>query len=247
LRRAFRKELRRFLKRAAPDAGRGAIHAIRKGLTRLRSWLRLVRGQINARQFQTHNRRLRKAARALAPLRDARVRLEAFEGIATASAFPNTSRYLCRQARRAKRAVPDVMPQVKRRLKKEFAASNRLPWAKITATDLAVAVERMRAEVEATFAAARDSDRMELRHTWRKRTKNLQHALGFLTGEDGRQYRAIARINRLLGADHDLAVLEAELVRCRAPAECRSLQASIAARRLRLQAQFFAKSGPRPR
>jgi hypothetical protein len=238
LRRAYRRELRRLLRRAANDSSHGDVHAVRKAITRLRSWLRLVRELIGARRFQAHNRRLRKAARALAPLRDTRVRQKTFEAIAAATAFPQTSRLLSRQARRARKVAPTVMRKVKRRLEQELAASDRLGWKKINAGDLAVALERLQAEMDSAARAARASRSVELRHTWRKRAKNYLHALGLFVREADQRRRAIARTSRLLGKDHDLAVLEAKPVAGRDQSEGRLLRSLIRARRAKLRAQF---------
>jgi hypothetical protein len=236
--RAYRRELRRLLRRAANGSSHGDVHAVRKGITRLRSWLRLVRELIGARRFRAHYRRLRKAARTLAPLRDARVMQKTFEAIAAATAFPQTNRLLSRQARRARKAVPTVMRKVKRRLEQELAASDRLGWKKINAGDLAVALERLRVEMACASQAARASRSVELRHTWRKRTKNYLHALSLFAREADWRRRAIARTSRLLGKDHDLAVLEAKLVADSDQSESRLLRSLIKARRAKLWAQL---------
>lgn len=238
LRRAYRRELRRLLRRAAKDSSHGDVHAVRKGITRLRSWLRLVRQLIGPRRFRVHNRRLRKAARVLAPLRDARVRQKTFETIVAAAEFPQTNRHLSRQARRARKAAPTVMRKVKRRLEQELTATDRLGWKKINAGDLAVALERLRVEMDSAARAARASRSVELRHTWRKRVKNYLHALARLGGKADRRLRAIARASRWLGTDHDLAVLEAKLVAGRDQSEGRMLRSFIRARRAKLRAQF---------
>jgi hypothetical protein len=238
LRRAYRRELRRLLRRAANDSSHGDVHAVRKGITRLRSWLRLVRELIGARRFRAHNRRLRKAARTLAPLRDARVRQKTFEAIAAATAFPQTSRLLSRQAHRARQAASTVIPKVRRRLEKELAASDRLGWKKISAGDLAIALKRLRVEMDSAARAARASRSVELRHTWRKRVKNYLHALSLFVREADRRRRAIARTSRLLGRDHDLAVLVAKLIADSDQSEGRLLRSLIKARRAKLRAQF---------
>ena len=241
LRRAFIKELRRILRRTAHDSGSRHVHAVRKDITKLRSWLRLARELIGPRRFQKHNRQLRRAARALAPIRDARVMPATFEAISSGSSFPRTDQRLRKQGRCAKTSLPAAMRKVNHRLKKELAASKQLPLEKITVADFAAALERMRGEMEAAAAAARVSGSMESLHTWRKRTKNYLHALAFVEGQKHRHYRAAARINHLLGEDHDLALLAAETTAIGDKSESHPLLAAIARRRAKLQAQFSPK------
>lgn len=243
LRRAFDKELRRLVRRASRHPGTEDVHAVRKGITRLRSWLRLVREEIGTAEFRAHNGRLRRAGRLLAPIRDARVMLAAFEALGVGAKFPDTSKHLRRQSRGATKAAGAVMRQVKRRLDKELTASERLPLKQITAANFAVALERMLGEKDTAFAAARASGSVELLHTWRKRSKNYLHALALLAGTKNRRHQATARINRLLGEDHDLALLETELARHGHEPESRALLTIIAARREKLRRRFF----PEPR
>ena len=239
LRWAFRQELRHNLQLAGRRPRSSTVHAVRKGITKLRSWLRLVREEIGGRRYRTHNRRLRQAARALAPIRDARVILAAFEKITSASVFPNAHQHLRKQARRAKKAAPAMMRKVERKLAKEVAAGERLPPGKITAADFSFALERMRAEMNAAGAAARAARSVELLHTWRKRTKNYLHALAFLAGEKNRRHQSAARINHRLGEDHDLTLLAAELASRRQEPENRALLNLIAVRRAKLQRRLF--------
>lgn len=240
LRRAFRDELRRILRRASHHPDGSDVHAVRKGITRLRSWLRLARDQIGLRRYRQHNRRLRKSARALAPLRDARVMFATFEELDSASLFPETSRQLRKHARWAKKAMPAAMRKVKHRLAKEQDESRDLPLGKISPEQLAAGLERLRGEMEAASEAARTAGSVELLHTWRKRAKNYLHALSFVEGTKRVRTRRAARLNRLLGRDHDLALLETDLtLKCDQP-EARALLSVLAQHRQKLRHQFFA-------
>jgi hypothetical protein len=159
--------------------------------------------------------------------------------ITAAAGFPNTHRQLRKQARRAKKAAPAVRRKVKRQLARALAARRCLPLGKITAADFAAALERMRGEMQAAFAAARAARSVESLHTWRKRTKNYLHALAFLEGEQNRRYTSAARINHRLGEDHDLTLLAAELARRRQKPESRAFLTLIAARRAKLRRWLF--------
>jgi hypothetical protein len=235
LRRAFRDELRRILRRASHHPDGADVHAVRKGITRLRSWLRLARDQIGLRRYRQHNRRLRKSARTLAPLRDARVMLATFEELDSAPSFPDTHQQLRKHARWAKKAMPVAMRKVKHRLAKEHEESRKLPLGRISAEQLAAGLKRLRGEMEAASEAARTAGSVELLHTWRKRAKNYLHALSFVEGTKRVRTRRLARLNQLLGADHDLALLETELAPTRDQPEARALLSVLAERRRKLR------------
>jgi hypothetical protein len=243
---AFGAELRQVLCRAVREPDRRDIHAVRKGIITLRSWLRLVREPIGSRRYDRHNRRLRKAARMLAPMRDARGMFKAFETVSPGTLFPNTRWYLRQQERRAEKAAAAAMRQVKRGLEQELAASDRLPLEKISRPDFAAALERLREEMKAAFTAARASGSTEALHTWRKRAKNYLQSLALVGGGEGAKKQSCpvtVRIRKLLGQDHDLALLEAKLAARRDKPETSALLARIAARRAQLRRQLF----PRPR
>ncbi|MFA6545911.1 MAG: CHAD domain-containing protein [Limisphaerales bacterium] len=240
LRRSFARELRRVLRRASRGSGSADIHAVRKGITRLRSWLRLAREPLGTRRFHTHNRRLRGAARILAPMRDARVTLAAFEAVGSAASFPNTSKRLHRQARRAKQSAAGALRKVKRQLKKEREAISHLPSGKRTRRDFVAGLEEMRGEMNAAFDAARARAGVESLHTWRKRTKNYLHALDFL-GINNRRQKSAARVNQFLGEEHDFTLLEADITAHRSKPECDELLGLIAARRLKLRLRLFPR------
>jgi hypothetical protein len=244
LKQAFGAELRRVLCRAVREPDRQDIHAVRKGIITLRSWLRLVREQIGSRRYDRHNRRLRKAARMLAPMRDARGMFKAFETVSPGTLFPNTRWYLRQQERRAEKTAAAAMRQVKRVLEQELAASDRLPLEKISRPDFAAALERLREEMKAAFTAARASGSTELLHTWRKRAKNYLQALALAGSGEGAGKQSCpvtVRIRKLLGQDHDLALLETELATRRDKPETSALLVRIAARRAQLRRQLFAR------
>jgi transposase-like protein len=241
LRTAFGAELRRMLERAVRHPDHQDIHAIRKGVIQLRSWLRLVRETMGRHQYDAHNRRLRRISRRLAPVRDARGMLKALATISPATAFPNTRRHLLRRERRAEKTVAMAMRHVKRGLERELAACDRLRPEKIPRADFNVALARLRAEMNAALAAARDAGRTELLHTWRKRVKNYQHALAFVADKASRGGSSAIRLRRLLGQDHDLALLKAELADRADNPETPALLALIAARRAQLRTQLFPR------
>jgi hypothetical protein len=149
---------------------------------------------------------------------------------------------LKRQVKRTRQTLPGALRRVSKRLREELAKSDRLPFKKITHAQLVLALERLHRETEAARAAAGADRSNQNLHAWRKRLKNELQALAFVTGVK----TPSSRITRLLGEDHDLAML-AEL----AHAGCDNRESTrlchqVTLRRARLQAQFPPKSLRRP-
>jgi hypothetical protein len=199
----------------------------------------LSRELLGPGRHRTHDHRLRRAARTLAPFRDARVRLDAFLAIASATKLPVTGLHLRRRLRRTESSMPAAMRRVERILEKELHSAARLPLKALPRPECAAALERMRAEMDAAFVAGRASGDIELLHKWRKRTKNYLHALAFVESRKNPRHRSAVRINRLLGLDHDLALLESGLTERLDKPETQLLLAQIAKRRAKLRGQLF--------
>jgi hypothetical protein len=243
LRRTFRQELRRLCRLAKQSPGHKKVHTLRKGIVQLRSWLRLVRTEIGEAEFHRHNRRLRQAARQLAPARDARVWKDTLEKLGTPARFPQTAARLKRQVKRTRQTLPGALRRVRKRLREELAKSDRLPFKKITHAQLVLALERLHRETEAARAAAGADRSNQNLHAWRKRLKNELQALAFVAG----MKTPSGAITQLLGEDHDLALLAEAANAWRDPRESPRLCRQIAARRARLQAQLFPQVTRRPR
>lgn len=63
------------------DGNFQAVHGMRKEIKKLRSVLRLTRGEIGKKAYRKHTDALREAANLLTAFRDAQVKLSAFDGL----------------------------------------------------------------------------------------------------------------------------------------------------------------------
>jgi len=196
----------------------GAVHAARKALKRLRALLRMVRGPVDPDARRSLDRELRALARALSPVRDARVTIETLEGIApggcpeirdrleshyrevTAACFgdPGTLARLAAVLGRCRKAWTQWPGSVGDGWSSMEAGVSR------TTRRASVAMER------ATAAPRGDAADAEF-HSWRRRVKYLRHQVEFVLPLDPRSLGVAAadleRLGEMLGAEHDLTVL----------------------------------------
>jgi len=222
-----------------------AVHAARTRLKRLRALARLVRKPIGKEAFAQANGVFRGVAQALGGLRDAKVRLDTLEslgrgiaGSAEGSAFAKElhDQYDVERGARTESAA-NPLPELQALLaaERERVASWDLPKDFSAFRDgLHDAWDGAR---RAWRRATPDSHAEEF-HEWRKRAKDSMYHLEFLAaawprvlGALGAELDALAD---LLGADHDLHVLEAGIGEDR-PAE--ALRAAIAKKRRRVRAK----------
>lgn len=174
-----------------------AAHEFRRSIKRARSILRLLRDVVGDDAYWRENRALRDAARALAPMRDAKVLREALEAMGQRA-----------RVRRAARAP--VTPLVRTLEETRARTANwRMPrekWPPV-ADGIRRVYRKGRAALEA--AEARPTDRNL--HESRKQIKRLGAALEFLEATGAKRARKARRLAdaaaRDLGEDHDLALL----------------------------------------
>lgn len=228
------------------------VHEARKSIKRARAQLRLLRPALSARAFSTGNLALRDAGRALGRTRDAKVLRETLERVAGRGKVPAL------RARRLREAVggpiargaSPVLPASQRRRARELLSTARGSTQRARLPDdagarLADGMARIRRRGRKAMLAARATPTAEALHEWRKQVKNYWHALEAYPDARGARARtqiaAAHRLARLLGDDHDLAVLYARLVGAGVVDEREDELASrLHARRARLQKRAFA-------
>jgi hypothetical protein len=235
---------------AATDIAKG-VHDARRCLKRLRALLRLVRPALEERDYRREMRRLAAIAQMLSGARDAHVMQQTLAKLA--GRFVTLSR----SAKRLRKALPNG---AERKAGRDSAGTTRraqagLDQARALFAGIArqpIAFEHLAEGLQRSYRKARRTYREAYRHpadeafhAWRKSAQQHWRHMQLLSRSwpdvlGGRASEA-KELSRLLGDDHDLAVLadfvtrhssnalpteeRAELLRI-----CRSCQAEIRAR-----------------
>ena len=207
-----------------PDDPVEAVHDARKRLKKTRALLRLARPAMRADAFQARNRELRDQGRALSGARDADAMVETVDALAQ------------HNTRRVKRAhfmavrgsfvagAAGALPE--HRVPALARGVSRWPLGDISAGTL---VDALTTTYKRGRKAAAKPATDENLHEWRKRVKDLWYQARLLSIK--KLARDAKALSKLLGDDHDLVVLSAEL-----PASD-PLQPLISERRAELQKQ----------
>ena len=229
LRRCAREQLDRAIEELSTgirDDPVEAVHEARKALKKTRSLLRLGRGVLERDQRRRENAALRRAGRELSSARDAEVMLDAaddladrFVGRVPQPTFDAIRRHLVAERDPARRRllesgltaqVADELKAVRSRI--DDWTMDRSGW-KALEPGLGRSYARGRVGLE----RARTNPTVENLHEWRKRTKDLWYHLRLLKpvapGIVGGAAKDADKLSKLLGDDHDLAVLRGTLER----------------------------------
>ena len=224
--RALEQELGRALRNLRTRRGLGdaSIHEVRKELKRARASLRLLREEIGEAAYQGANRRLRNAARPLAPVRDAKALLKVAaklrdqaKGVSQWREFDSLESELHGERRRIRQQLleqPAKLQSIRNTI--QSVRSDSREWRAPTDRSLRRAVERIYRKTRKAFARAESKPRNETLHELRKQSKYLGKALALLApptlrGRIARRARRAEVISDALGNDHDLAMLQQRL------------------------------------
>ena len=199
-----------------------AIHSARKAIKKERSLLRLVRGALPRDERRRENAILRDAARGLSGTRDADVMIASIDDLAhrfagqlPAATFRTIRESLQARVQHGNGAGSAVNQDVVREL---VAVRSRVDewqlreggWKAFES-----GLVRSYSRGHQAFHCARRGGEMEALHAWRKRVKDLWYHSRLLAPTCGPMVRGHAkdldRLAKLLGDDHDLAVLGQEL------------------------------------
>ena len=229
LRRAAREQLDQAvdeLSTRVSDDPVEAVHEARKSLKKARSLLRLGRGTLDPAERRRENAALRDAGRRLSAARDAEVMLEAtdelaerFAGRVPQATFDAIRRHLVAERDPGRRRLLEsgLTGQVAEELKAvrsrvESWSLHRDGWKA-----LEPGLQRSYSRGRAALRHAQSRPTVENLHDWRKRTKDLWYQLrllkSFAPGIVGGAVKDADKLSKLLGDDHDLAVLHEELER----------------------------------
>jgi CHAD domain-containing protein len=201
-----------------------AVHEARKSLKKARSLLRLGRGTLAAGERRRANDALRSAGRKLSSARDAEVMLEAtdelaerFAGRLPQASFDAIRHHLVAERDPARRQVLEsgLTGQVADELAAARSAIEDWTLRRDGWKALEPGLQRSYARGQAALERARRKPTVENLHEWRKRTKDLWYHLRLLKplapGIIGGAAKDADKLSKLLGDDHDLAVLRVTL------------------------------------
>ncbi len=208
---------------ALKATGNDGVHAARKRCKMLRALLELLDGAAEKRACAKADESLEKIARALAPVRDAEVRLQTLEGLLTGAGARSPQRFagarslLQAQAASARRLsltpadLRDVAALVRTGQERLLALQlDRKGW-----DALGPGLTRTYRRGRRSFEKGLGDPSPENRHQWRTRVKLLWYHVRLLHGcqpkKLGTLEAKLAALGETLGIEHDLATLRQHL------------------------------------
>jgi CHAD domain-containing protein len=198
-----------------------AVHETRKHLKRLRAVLRLERFAVGDETYRRENAIFRDLGKRLSAPRDANVLIETLDALSErfGDELPpdQTGPLRDQLVQRHKRAVAKLrrdratLDGVRAQLEEARVRSASWKYDSDGFGALRPGLQRIYRRGRRSMHAAADEPTDEHLHEWRKRSKDLWHALQIVRPADPKRMKARAnrahRLSDLLGDDHDLAVL----------------------------------------
>jgi CHAD domain-containing protein len=204
-----------------------AVHETRKRLKRLRASLRLERFAIGDETYRRENAAFRDLGQRLSAPRDARVLLETLDGLIERfgdelprdelgplrDQLEQSHKRAVTKLRRGRATVDSVRDEL------EAARVRSASWTYDSDgfEALRPGLQRIYRRGRRSMRAAAEEPSDEHLHEWRKRAKDLWHALQIVRPAAPKRMKALARqahrLSDLLGDDHDLAVLREHIAR----------------------------------
>jgi CHAD domain-containing protein len=228
MRRVARGQLDAGLEELEGQPGRKldqAVHETRKRLKRLRASLRLERFAIGDETYRRENVVFRDLGRRLSAPRDARVLIETLDALTDRFGDELSADQLAALRDRFEKDHQRAVAKLRRDRTGFDAARAELEEARLRSAAwqyapdgfeaLRPGLERIYRRGRRSMRAAADDPSDEHLHEWRKRAKDLWHALQLVRpAAPKRMKKQAARAHRLadlLGDDHDLAVLREQV------------------------------------
>ena len=229
------------------------VHSARKCIKKARAAVRLVRDVIGKALYQRENHALRDAAHPLSATRDAKILVDALQGMVEKGAVDRHSgqvlqRSLDRRRKQlAHRATARSDVASSRRLLR--AVDRHVAGWKLARADAALILRAIRRAYKRAQRAMWDADTecsVQALHEWRKEVKYLCHQLQLLEPLQPRIGKLTDSLHKLadhLGENHDLAVLRESVVARRERFSRRAFTGfldPIGKRRLSLEKKAFS-------
>jgi CHAD domain-containing protein len=198
-----------------------AVHETRKRLKRLRASLRLERFAIGDEIYRRENAAFRDLGRRLSAPRDAMVLIETLDALRDRFSDELPQDQLDPLRDRLEQSHKRAVTRLRRDRAALDAVRGELEEARVRSATwnydsdgfeaLRPGLERIYRRGRRSMRAAADDPSDEHLHEWRKRAKDLWHALQIVRSAAPKrmktQARRAHRLSDLLGEDHDLAVL----------------------------------------
>ncbi len=232
------------------------VHSARKRMKRLRAMLRLVRDDVGYRTYREENVVLRDTARTMSSVRDGWVLVETlrrlrgtYADLLDEETFMTPDAWLLARREEQRRMV--TRPILSHAICSLGTARSRFanfPIEEAITDDygaIAGGIERVYRRGYRGLERAGATRAVEDLHEWRKRVKYLRYQMEALTpmypALIGPAAKGLDKLGKLLGYDHDLAVLAKTVLEhpasCRDDRELWMLVALIHERRTTLQTQ----------
>jgi CYTH domain-containing protein/CHAD domain-containing protein len=245
------KALERLRASAAGETSTAAaIHGARKDMKKLRTLLRLLRGELPKKVYAREKERYREAARKLSGSRDAEVKLATLDALAEAAeGLPEEAVGTWRQildsdleAATGTVSSQEAMAEAVELIEAGCGEIEGWQLGKKPGKEVIGAFTGIYRRGRQGLRAAEADPSDDNFHEWRKRVKDLRYGFELFGGAWSVPLRATAeevdRLAELLGAHHDLAVLREDLQQRRlGEEETRSLEAAIGERQEELAAE----------
>ena len=197
-----------------------AVHEARKALKRIRALLRLAASEWSSSQRKAEAAPFGDAARLLAPLRDAQVRLQTFDTLVreaelTPEEFAGTRAKLAAAAQRLARGAPRRKRQAAALLRAARTRIGRWQLGGLDKKSLLKEIRRSYRKGRKALAAYHQTPGAEALHAWRKCIKTLFYHLrivrDLLPSKAAKITAELEAMSEQAGNVNDLAVLRETL------------------------------------
>jgi CHAD domain-containing protein len=230
VRRMARGQIEAAIELLGGDGNReAAVHETRKALKRVRTLLRLARGDLDSHTYRSENDSIRQIGRRLAVARDSQVMVETLEAVSERfsaemplEAIEDLRSTLLAEHREAQERLDADEVLLGSAISQLEAARGRVPGWTFVHEDfraLAPGLRRVYRRGRRAAKAARREPSTENLHELRKRVKDLWHAARVLRRVGPTRMKRLRRdaheVSDLLGENHDLALLRTKALRHR--------------------------------
>lgn len=181
-----------------------AVHETRKGIKRLRAFLRLVRSSAGETTYRTENRALRDAARLIAPARDSLVLIE------TAAVAGAPDAVLAALAANHREAIADLESGIRidaaDRLRSGAVRWRQVAWGGSAAASVRIGLRETYRRGLADLTSVRSDPTALAFHRWRRRVKYIRYQLETVGAPSGFTH-SFTNLGEDLGLEHDNTIL----------------------------------------